>query len=128
MDRAYLIMSASNPTGSKHFFAIVAALAVLLLASGCGTTGDELAGTWEGESGPSRLVFAFEADGSAALSVTVGKETNTTKCSWERQERRIRITNPRGQVRSFGIIKQNGDDLVLRLDSGLGGLCHFRRR
>ena len=102
--------------------------AVLLLGSAaCAEPHCSVVGQWEGQVGASLLVFRFRPDGDATISVTVGHEMSTAYCRWERAERRILLSNSRGQVRWLAVVQCAPDELTLRLDASPAGVCHLRR-
>ena len=114
------------PIMLQKFRAVFIAIVFLSLA-GCGDRVCDVTGVWEGEAGQSLLVFKFKPDGAANISVTSGSQMSTTYCRWALVERRISISNNRGQVRWFAIVEYDDDELVLRIDSGPAGLCRLHR-
>jgi hypothetical protein len=93
----------------------------------CGERACDVTGVWEGQAGDSLLVFAFKPDGAASISVTAHNQMSTTYCHWALLNRRISLTNHRGQARWFSIMECEGDEMLLRLDPGPAGLCRLRR-
>lgn len=113
--------------GWIRLFAFLCAAAIAHWLAACADQPCDLAGVWEGQSGDSRLVVSFYANGNASIQVTSAGRTSTTSCRWERVDNRIQLTSLNGQKRSFGIVGCEADGLTLKVASGPGGVCEFRR-
>lgn len=111
----------------KRVLAAAAAALVLFCAVACRRPPCDPVGTWEGVAGDSLVALTFRETGEASVAVTAEGQMSTTYCRWTRLERRICLTNTRGQVRWFAILGCARNELTLRIAEGRTGVCRLRR-
>jgi hypothetical protein len=122
-------MPARSPQPRRIFRTLLAGfgLLALLLLSGCGVSEQALVGIWRGQSADTAYTFELNRHGKGRLKVTTAGRKMDYACDWSLDGDWLWLRRAPGTTASFRIMEQSGDEMVLRVANGLGGVCRLQR-